>query len=726
MPDLNPTATGGQPDTGPVVSPGQYPDQPQEQTAVDKQQEFVESTIEINKALEMSNVAEMLDEATLNLIAFRVKEDFDRDKASRQKEGWEANYQDWIELAMQVKAIKNFPFRKAANVKHPMISLAALQFAARALPAISNGNDYVKGRVIGKDESGEKKARAARIGEHMSFQVSEEMESWEDEMDELLLILSIIGTVFKKTYRGSEGNVSEMVSAWDLVVNYWAKSTEKAQRISHVYYLYPNEIEERVRDGRFLDVSLGTAGQQENREPRKQSDQNDPDAAYEFIEQHRWYDMDGDGYQEPWIVTICTNTQQVHRISARFDADGVKADATGKILRILPVHYFTQFTFMYSPDGGFYRRGFGSLGAAINETVNSVINQLLDAGTIANAGGGFLSNGITFGKGKSGGAITFTNINQWKIINFRGDDLRKGIFPLPVREPSLVLFNLLELMISGSKELFSNPDILSGKLDHQEPARTTLARIEQGLKVFSAVYMRIFGALKLEYRKIYRLNRIHLGEKEYYTVLDDQRAIKKLDYRKDGVDVKPAASPNSVTDAQKMFRAQVLMELQGKGLKEDVILKRYLDAHAIPDTDELFPKEDERGPSEAEIDQKFKQAEMDMKAEKLALDVRKQAVDELNSFEDRLNKRADTFAKIAAGEAQEEGEQAGQYQGVIEGMKDLIMRQDRVLQLLGRQQNGVSDRGDGGQVPSGGAQPGGVSGVAGGPDNQEGAPISQE
>lgn len=729
MPELSPTATGGQRDPGPAVAPGQYPEKEQ---PVDERQEFLNKTIELSRALSLTNVATLLDETTLNTLGDRAKEDFARDRASRQKQGWEESYKDWVELAMQAKKTKNFPFRKAANVKHPLIALAALQFAARALPAIINGLDYVRGRVIGEDENGEKAARAARVGEHMSYQLAEEMEGWDDEMDELLLILSIVGCVFKKTYRGADSNRSEMVYAWDLVVNYWAKSLEKAQRVSHIYYLYPNEIEERVRDGRFLDVKLGSVGQQENKEPGKQEDQTDQDAAYEFIEQHRWIDLDGDGYQEPWIVTICTNTQKVHRISARFDAEGIKTDETGKILRIEPVHYFTQFTFMYSPDGGFYRRGFGSLGAAVNKTVNSVINQLLDAGTMANAGGGFLSNGITFGRGKTAGTVTFTNINQWKSINFRGDDIRKGIFPLPVREPSLVLFKLLEMMIAGSKELFSNPDILSGNLQHQEPAHTTLARIEQGLKVFSAVYLRVFRSLKCEYRKLFRLNRLYLDDKEYYTILDDQRAIARDDYRKEGVDVKPAASPNATTDAQKMFRAQILMEQQGKGLKDDVIMKRYLEAHSIPDVDELIPKKDDPPPppTEAQVEQAYKQQNLTLEAEKIAIELRKVATDELNSFEERLNKRADTFAKIAAGEAQEEGQQAQQYIAVINDMKGLIERQDAVIRAMGSQ-NGkntgrVSERGNGGTVPGSGTQRGRVPGVAGGPDNPEGATVSQE
>lgn len=664
----------------PTVAPGEYYDDPNQQAA--QEEAAQKEQYSIDRALDQLNIAESLDENTRNTIGQRVLEDFNRDKESRSQ--WEKDYAGWIELAMQTKKQKDFPFVKAANIKYPIVSLAAIQFSARALPAIINNNDFVKGRVIGSDKDGQKAARAARVSEHMNYQLSEEMETWIDEMDELLLIYSIVGTTFKKTYRKDGQNISEMVSAYDLVVNYWAKNLETANRVSHTYELYPNEIRENVLDGRFLDIQIDSQDPLNKPKDKPASDQNDEDRPKEFIEQHCWWDMDGDGYKEPYIVTI-TNTGQVVRISARFDSKGIKRAEDGTIVKIKPVQYFTQFTFLYSPDGSFYRRGFGSLVGSTNDTINSVINMLLDSGTQNNAGGGFLSSGIQFGRGKDGGPVVFTKINQWIPVNFQGDDLRKAVLPLPTKEPSAVLFQLLGMMIESAKELTSQTDILSGNLDRQEPATTTLARIEQGLKVFSSIYLRIFRSLKKEFDKLFRLNGLYLDYNEYRNILDEENEISRQDYMSEDVGIKPAAAPNSITDAQKMFRAQVIFELRGQGLKDEVIMRKYLEAHNIPDVDELFPQEGEQKPPTADqIELQVRLQGLSLEGEKLALEIRKQEHIELMDQEKMINMRADSLNKIAEAEAKEAGPQLELYQTYLQRMQQLIVAQDQVLQSLGK------------------------------------------
>jgi len=460
----------------------------------------------------------------------------------------------------------------------------------------------VLARTTGFDPGGKKAAMADRVSKHMSYQVLEEMEEWEEDMDRMLVMLPCTGTEFKKTYYDpmKGRNVSEHVLARDLVVSYWAKSLESAARKTHVLSLSPNEIRERVLGGTYLDQELKRSRSTPDN-LRLVSDQvqglsaptDDEDAPFEILECHTWLDLDEDDYKEPYIVTVDKESRKVLRITARFDQEGVKYGKKNKILRIEPVEYFTKFSFIPSIDGGFYDFGWGHLLGPINETVNTTINQLLDAGTLSNLQSGFLSRGIRL----RGGEAKFKP-GEWKFVDSTGDDLRKGIFPMPVREPSNVLFQLLGTMTTAGERLSNVVDILMGENPGQnQPATTTMAVIEQGLKVFTAVYKRLFRSLKVEFRRLYRLNRIYLPQEAYFRVLDMQQgdmvAIGQTDYQGDPTDIQPAADPNMVSEMQRLVRAQALVTSleQGSPANPIEIWTRFYEALRIENVDTLMPKE---------------------------------------------------------------------------------------------------------------------------------------
>lgn len=598
--------------------------------------------MEMDALLRSKNLAPDIDDQVLNQIGMQVDRDFKIDKQSRSD--WEERNKEALKLAIQVVEAKNFPWPNAANIKYPLLATACVQFSSRALPNIVTATGIVKGKVIGKDETGEKLKRATRIGQHMTYQLTDEMEEWTEEMDVLLVVLPISGCAFKKSYFSPllGTNVSELVLPQNFVVNYKTKSLKRAPRVTHILELYPNEVTERIRSGLFSEIELGTSTGQDPEEVPP--DPNDPEAAHIFLEQHRNWDLDGDGYHEPYIITIHKATSKVVRVVARFDADAVIRNDKNQIVRIKAVDYFTRFLFMPSPDAGFYGMGWGSLLGPINKTVDTTINQLLDAGTKQNMGGGFVGKGA-----KLPGGVIKRKLGEWKMVNVMGDDLKKNLVPDPTKEPSRVLFQLLGLMIDAGKELASVADVLTGEQPGSNiPATTTLALIEQGLKVFSAIYLRIHRSLKSEFKKLYRLNRLFLEDEAYFMAMDEAQAIARADYEGKSLDVQPVSDPKEVSDMQRIIKAQAMMELLGKGLNDMVIMRRYVDAMQIPEADDIFPDPNTPPPPDPKVV---------LESEKQELERAKFEFDMMKFRIELAERTTKAILNIAKAEAAEEGPQ---------------------------------------------------------------------
>ena len=574
----------------------------------------------------ITNLADRQSKDVIADLTTKVLEGYKIDLASRAE--WEKLNEQIIDLAKLLVKKKVYAGEVVANVKYPLIINACIQFAARAYPELIKGNEVVKGKVVGTDTDNLKFDKAQRISRFMSFQLLSLMEDWEEGVDQLLFTLPAIGCVFKKSYFDSieRKSVSQIVFADDLVVNYFAESLERAPRVTHKIYLYHNEIVERINSGVFIKFDVAELGQATS---DKTADV-DEDTPHLFLEQHRWYDLDGDGYQEPYVVTIHEQSQKLVRISPRFATDGIirksdeagVVDPNGPIVKIIPEQYFTRFLFMPAIDGGFYGMGFGSLLMSSNSAINTVINQLLDAGTLSNRQSGFLGRGLKLGRGK---AIQVKS-GEWKPVDATGDDLRKNIFPMPVREPSNVLFQLLGLLIESGKELAGMTEILAGNSPGANvPAESVLALIEQGLQVYSAIHKRLYRSQYKEFIKLRRLNALYLDQMTYSVVLDDQAAIVQADFSSADFDVVPVADPNSTTMMQRLLKAKAMLELRGQGLNDQEILRQYLLALDIEDVERFFPAEDEPNPEEELTVQKLQAeiAELSAKVNKLNAETQK-------------------------------------------------------------------------------------------------------
>jgi chaperonin GroES len=574
------------------------------------------------------NLAEMLDETELNKIGQAVIRDVEIDEASRGD--WMKRYEKNLAIAQQVKKQgKVFPWPGAANTTSPILTVSAISFNAEAYPIIVDGSNLVKGRVLGPDPTGEKRARADRIGQHMTYQILYNTPGWEEDTDRLLLVLPIVGLQFRKTYYDSieNRNCSDTVDAVDLIVNYWAKSLETVPRITQVLHYYPYEVGELVAAGQWLEVPL-------DEEPEG-SDGNDEDALGDYYEQHRWIDLDKDDRPEPYVVT-CTKEGRVARIMPCFGMEDVTVaildHRTGKPFktekyskveedsrqdpRIIPLvgdivkidrrRYFTKYGFIPAPDGSFYDIGYGDLLQSTTDTVDTLQNQMLDAASLANAGGGFVAAGVNM----KGGNYKFT-LGEFKRVDVQnGLALKDNFMPMPAAGPSPVSFSLLELLIQQAKDIASSQDVVSGRAPPNQPATTTLALIEQAGMVKKGILKRIWRSFGEELRIWFRLNRDFLDEEEYFQLNDPQpevgddgqpkmgpdgkpqmtntAKIGRADYATNDLDVVPVADPNQISNAHKVARTQAMHEMfngdpliNQKRLRQDEL--EALGATDIPD-----------------------------------------------------------------------------------------------------------------------------------------------
>jgi len=561
---------------------------------------IIDNPITLNaKAISSPNLCDQFDEADLKRIGAECFEGYQRDEHSRTT--WMKRNENGMDLALQIQKDKSFPWPGCSNVAFPLVTIAAMQFHARAYPAIVNGTDIVKCAVFGDDPDGQLTARAERVSTHMSWQLLYQDKSWEDQEDKAILNLSIVGTNFKKSYYSSSlgHNVSELVLAKDLVLDYWSKSVEDSPRKTHKIPMSRNEVHEKIMRGIFCDVSeeawySGAPSprsdlQRINQDNRQGVTPSAPDQTtfFTFLEQHCNLDLDGDGYAEPYIVTLEETSKCVCRIVTRFDLDDdiervLAGPNKGKIIRINAMEYFTKKTFIPSPDGGIYDLGFGVFLGPLNEAVNSLVNMLLDAGTMQTTGGGFLGRGAKI----RGGAYTIAPF-EWKRVDSTGDDLRKSIFPLPVNAPSDVLFQLLSLLINYTSRISGTTDVMVGENPGQNtPASSMQTMVEMGQKIYTAIFKRLWRSSKEEFAKLYKLNGMFLP-------MDKPQVggATRADYLESADGISPVADPNVTSDSMRLQLAGALKQAAATtpGYDRDAVEIRYLKALRVDSVQAVFP-----------------------------------------------------------------------------------------------------------------------------------------
>ena len=573
--------------------------------------------------IELPNIADELDDETINQISMTCRRGYEADLASISAE--RERFEELSELATMAMKEKTYPFIGASNVNYPMVIDAALQFNARSYPIVINNGRVVRIAVTGNDEGGQKTMRSERVGKHMSWQLMEQMDEWDSGMDYLLLALPIVGCVFKKVWRDDSlgRNSSRVVRALDLVVNRDTTDLQTCPRISHVISFYPYEIRQNVNFGIWREANIAITDE-DNQEPE------------EFIEQHCLYDLDGDDYPEPYIVTYHKETGEVVRVVANYGQDDVIVGDHG-VVKITPSKYFVKYECFPDPTGGFYGIGIGHLIKPINDSVNSILNQMIDAGHLANAGGGFLGKGFRIRSGDFE-----RQPGEWTKVEVLGEDLAKNVYPLPVPQPSPVLFTLLGMLVDSAKSIASIQDVMTGDGGQNMPATSVLALIEQGMKVYTAIFKRIYRSMKQEMAMLYDLNSQYLTDEEYQTVLDDPNA-QLQDYEGQSKDIRPEADPNMATDMQKMAKSEYMRSFIGMpGVNPQEIIKYAWEAANIDNPERFFIKDE--GPSPEQLEAL---AELQLKEREQSRKERETLMKNLKSVSDMLKNVAETDEKGA-------------------------------------------------------------------------------
>lgn len=668
--------------------------------------------LKLDKILDSPNVAELLTETQLNQLGHTVSTELDKDIQARQV--WEERMAPAMAAAMQIYERRTYPWEDSSNIKFPIIPIAAIQYHVRAYDALLSGNDLVHVRAIGTDPDGIREDTAQRIGDHMSYQLLEEQEEWESEMDRCLLVQSIMGCAFKKIYYCVESgrNKSLCVSPWDLVVPYYTTDIKAATRATHLMKMSRNELYEREASGRFL--KLGDYQTYKPTTPVSRMDElrsktfgayshDDDDAPYDIAEQHRWLDLDGDGYKEPYVVTFVRGTHKILRIVARFFHNDVMYQAKDpkKVAKINARCSFVKYPFIPAPDGCFYDMGFGSLLGGINSSIDSLINQLIDAGTMSNLGGGFISRGLVVRSGDYGFSPA-----EWKKVDATGAELKDGIYPLPVNPPSQVLFDLLGLLLQSAERLSGATETTLGDNPGQNTSNDTYREmVEQGSMIFSGVLKRTWRAFRAELRAQFELNMLFLNMNEFESKHGKFIPISIRDYIEHQGSVRPSADPEIGSQADRLNQAQAKYDLASQGTGYDMyeVSKDMLKALKVSDIDRILPPPQEQqggmpppepdpritvAEIQAQVDREKIQVNEKLDAAKIAVDVEKAKVREISAQ-----------ARAAMQLAQAEAKSGKEMEGYLAEVKKLKAESEDIDDILDELEKEVANFGQSRTAP---------------------------
>jgi len=595
-------------------------------------------------------------ENTLKKLARQVIEDFQRDQDSMVE--WSQQVDDGKRIAAQETAAKSQPFEGASNFKSTGIIEASITFGDRAATELLRGRNLVKADVIGSDQEGNKKKAAENVVEFMNWQINHQMRGWRKTQEKLLYEIPATGAVFKKTFFDSiEGvNKSELIHYPDFVVNQATTTIDEATSFTHPMDFSVNEVFERQAADLWLDVDLypenaeGDEGSNEEQQVTHNIDNPE-----KFLEQNCFFDLDDDGYQEPYTVTVHERTQQVVRIVARFDGTGIfvkDGDAVRrldpsdinnterlKLVRIVPIQNITAYDFIPATDGTFLGIGYYHLLSSLSKALNSTTNQLMDSGTLANLQGGFLARGFR----KRMGNMRMKP-GQWESTDISANELQSGVMPHLFKEPSQTLFALNEKLDAQIKNLTVNTD-LKGLISPNAPATTTLALIQEATLPLSAIMQRIIMSETEEFRKLFILDQRFTDPELYRRVLDDPNADFQRDFDLASLDIAPTASSEMSSRMQRIQRAETMtfraQEIALTGGDVRPIWEAWFDAIGADDLlGQVYPdpqqmNEEQQARAQAQEEQQRQQAQL------LAIDID-------HRERDVARREQETQAKLAA------------------------------------------------------------------------------
>ena len=536
-----------------------------------------------------ANLAEMLDDSILDELGSELIGDYEDYKSSR--DDWEQSYIKGLDLLGFKYEDRTEPFQGASGATHPVLAEAVTQFQASAYKELLPASGPVRTRIMGKHTK-EKEDQAERVKEFMNYQLMCEMPEYEPEFDQMLFNLPLAGSTFKKVYYDSVIGrcVSKFVPAEDLVVPYNSSSLEEAESIIHVIKMNANELRKLQVSGFYKDMDLGTPAYTENEVTEEKQDlggvsTTNKDEIFTLLECHVELDLDGfqdmgedgepTGIKLPYIVTVEESSGEVLSIRKNYaDGDPLKKRRD----------YFVHFKFL--PGLGFYGFGLIHMIGGLSRTATAALRQLLDAGTLSNLPAGFKMRGI-----RVRDEAQPLQPGEFRDVDAPGGDLNSAFMPLPYKGPNSTLLQLMGVVVNAGQRFASIADMQVSDGNQSAAVGTTVALLERGSRVMSAIHKRLYAAMKKEFMLIGGVFAVYLPPVYPYDVVGGERQIKQKDFDAK-VDIIPVADPNIFSQTQRVTMAQTQLQMALSNPRIHNLYNAYRDMYealGVKNIDSLLP-----------------------------------------------------------------------------------------------------------------------------------------
>ena len=505
-----------------------------------------------------ANLAEFLEDSVLDDLGSKLTDDY-RDYRNSRKD-WEDSYREGLDLLGFKYDRRTEPFRGASGVTHPVLAEAVTQFQATAYKELLPADGPVRAQILG-DVNEAKQDQAHRVKDFMNYQLMDQMKEYEPEFDQMLFYLPLAGSTFKKVYYDQllGRAVSKFIPADDLVVPYAATSLEDAEAIVHVIKISQNDLRKQQVSGFYRDIELGEPPITENELTKKEHElegitKDKQDDVYTLIEVHTNLDLEGyedigedgepTGIKLPYVVTVDEANFKVLSIRRNYKLDDPLKNK---------INYFVHFKFL--PGLGFYGFGLIHMIGGLSRTATSALRQLLDAGTLANLPAGFKTRGIRVRDDAQP-----LQPGEFRDVDAPGGNIRDSFMQLPYKEPSPTLLQLMGIVVQAGQRFASIADNQVGDMNQQAAVGTTVALLERGSRVMSAIHKRLYVGLKQEFKLLAQVFKTYLPPVYPYDVPNAKKEIKATDFD-DRVDILPVADPNIFSQTQRISMAQMQLQL---------------------------------------------------------------------------------------------------------------------------------------------------------------------
>jgi len=537
------------------------------------------------------NLAELLPDDVLEPIGNEMAQNYMDYKSSRKE--WEQAYITGLDLLGFKYENRTEPFQGASGATHPVLAEAVTQFQAQAYKELLPSDGPVRTQVVGvKNPATEQQAN--RVKDFMNYLVMDQMKEYESEFDSMLFHLPLAGSTFKKIYYDVPMGraVSKFVPADELIVPYTATSLDDAEAVIHTVKISENELRKQQVNGFYRDIELGAPGTDTNNEldkkereldGTKKTGKNEP--MYTLLECHVNLDLEGfeevgpegepTGIKLPYIVTVEEGNRKVLSIRRNYAPDDLKKNK---------IQYFVHFKFL--PGLGFYGFGLIHMIGGLSRTATAALRQLLDAGTLSNLPAGFKQRGV-----RVRDEAAPIQPGEFKDVDAPGGNLRDAFFPLPYKEPSQTLLNLLGIVVQAGQRFASIADMQVGDGNQAAAVGTTVALLERGSRVMSAIHKRCYAAMKNEFRLLSKIVSQYLPPEYPYDVVGGARNIKQADFD-NRVDVIPVADPNIFSMSQRITLAQTQLQIATSNPQLHNMYQIYrnmYNAIGVKDVDAVLP-----------------------------------------------------------------------------------------------------------------------------------------